>query len=168
MTKRQMPTHYDLLWPTLKALEKRGGSASTQELSEYVAADLTLPDEILDVMYKDGPQSQFNRLATDARSRLRFVGAIDDTAKDIWRITEVGRRIKTEQETRELVRMKRKINDFFRNTIGANLTNPRWSWGTYNPDKHQLFLRVWKNDYINKSDEESSDRILILGTELEG
>ena len=160
MTKHQMPTHYDLLWPTLKALEERSGSASIQELSEQLAADLTLPDEILDVLYKDGPQSQFNRLATDARSRLRFVGAIDDTAKDIWTITEVGRRIKTDQEIRELVRIKRKINDFFRNTLGANLTNPRWSWGAYNPDTNQLFLRVWEDD-IDRSDEESSDRVLI-------
>ena len=167
MTKHQMPTHYDLLWPTLKALEERSGSASIQELSEQLAADLTLPDEILDVLYKDGPQSQFNRLATDARSRLRFVGAIDDTAKDIWTITEVGRRIKTDQEIRELVRIKRKINDFFRNTLGANLTNPRWSWGAYNPDTNQLVLRVWEDD-IDRSDEESSDRVLILGAHWKG
>ncbi len=162
MTKRQMPTHYELLWPTLKALEERGGSAFIQELSERVAADLALPDEILAVLYKDGTQSQFGRLASKARSRLKFVRAIDDLSRDSWTITEVGRRIKTEQEIRELVRMKRKISDFFRNTLGANLTNPRWSWGAYNPDTNQLFLRVWEDD-IDRSDEERSDRVLVLG-----
>ena len=164
MTERQMPTHYDLLWPTLKALKERGGSASIQELSEQVAADLSLPDEILDVLYKDGPQSQFDRLATAARSRLKFAGAIDNTASGIWTITKLGRRIQAEQEVLELVRMKRTNSEFFQNTLGAKLRNPVWSWGAYNPDTNHLFLRVWEAD-IDRSDEESSDRVLILGAQ---
>ena len=57
--------------------------------------------------------------------------------------------------------MKPKITDFFQNTLGANLTNPRWSWGAYNPDTNQLFLRVWKDDeYID-----GSDRMLIIGSD---
>ena len=162
MTKRQMPTHYDLLWPTLKALEERGGFASIEELSEQVAADLALPDEILDVLYKDGPQSQFDRVATEARSRLKFVGAIDKMVGGIWRITKVGRRLQAEREILELVRMKRTNSDFFQNTLGAKLKNVVWSWGAENPDTNQLFLRVWEDD-IDRSDEESSDRVLILG-----
>ena len=47
MTEHQLPTYEDLLWPTLKALENRGGSASIKELSEQVATDLALSDEIL-------------------------------------------------------------------------------------------------------------------------
>ena len=123
---------------------------------------LALPDEILDVLYKDGPQSQFDRLATEARSRLKFVGAIDNTSSGIWTITKLGRRIQAEQEVLELVRMKRTNSEFFQNTLGAKLRNPVWSWGAYNPDTNQLFLRVWEDD-IDRSDEESSDRVLILG-----
>ena len=44
----------DLPWPTLKALVDHGGSASIQELSEQIASDLDLSDEILDV--PDGDQ----------------------------------------------------------------------------------------------------------------
>ena len=51
----RMPTYEDLLWPTLKALESTGGSASIQELSSRVAMDMALPDEVLDVLHKDGP-----------------------------------------------------------------------------------------------------------------
>ena len=62
----QMPTYEDLLWPTLKALESIGGSASIQELSSQLAIDMSLPDEILDVLHKDGPQTKvFYRAALD-------------------------------------------------------------------------------------------------------
>ena len=54
----RMPTHDDLLWPTLKALESIGGSASIQELLSRVAMDMSLPDEILDIPHTDGPQTR--------------------------------------------------------------------------------------------------------------
>ena len=58
MTKSQTPKANDLLWPTLKALEELGGSASIQELSEQVAKDLELSDEILNIPHQDSPQSE--------------------------------------------------------------------------------------------------------------
>ena len=105
--KRQIPTYQDLLWPILKALEDRGGSASIQELSEQVATDLALPDEILDVPHKDGPQSEVDYRAAWARTHLKRVGAIDNTSKGIWTITEIGRRIQTDEKVRELIRLER-------------------------------------------------------------
>lgn len=51
----RLPSRQDLLWPTLKALESIGGSASIQELSPRVATYMELQDEILDVLHKDGP-----------------------------------------------------------------------------------------------------------------
>jgi hypothetical protein len=52
-----------------------------------------------------------------------------------------------------------KISDFFENTLGANLNNPRWSWGASNPTTNQLFLRVWK-DQLETID--SFERITLL------
>ena len=107
MTKHQIPTSADLFWPTLNALEARGGSASIQELVEQVTADLLLPDEILDIPHNDGPKSEVDYRAAWARTRLKQVGAIDNTSRGIWTITEMGRRIQTEKEIRELVRRER-------------------------------------------------------------
>ena len=107
MTKRQLPTYEDLLWPTLKALEDRGGSASIQELSEQVATDLALPDEILDILHEDGPQPEIDYRAAWARTHLKFVGAVENTSRGIWTITEGGRRIQTEKKVRELIRLER-------------------------------------------------------------
>ena len=107
MTQRSLPTSRDLLWPTLKALEARGGSASIQELSEQVAFDLELPDEVLEVPHKDGPQSEVDYRAAWARTHLKFVNAVDNRSRGVWTITEIGRRIRTEEEVRELIRQNR-------------------------------------------------------------
>ncbi len=106
MTERQPPTD-NLLWPTLKALEARGGSASVQELSEQLASDLQLPDEVLNVPHGEGPQSEFDYRAGWARTRLKYADAVDNTSRGIWTITELGRRIRTEEEVRDLVRQGR-------------------------------------------------------------
>lgn len=37
------------------------------------------------------------------------------------------------------------INKFFQETLGANLRNPRWSWGAIDPASNRVFLRVWKD-----------------------
>ena len=93
MTSNQIPTSEALLWPTLKALEARGGSASIQELSEQVAADQELPDEMLDILHgENGPKSEVDYRASWARTRLKFIGAVDNTARGVWTITEVGAR----------------------------------------------------------------------------
>ena len=107
MTESKIPTFEDLLWPTLKALDKRGGTASIQELSIHVATDLALSDDILQVLHKDGPQSEVDYRAAWARTHLKFVGAVDNASRGIWKITEVGRGIQTEIDVRELVLLER-------------------------------------------------------------
>ncbi len=41
-----------------------------------------------------------------------------------------------------------RINQFFQETLGANLKNPRWSWGAIDPITNRVFLRLW-NDQID-------------------
>lgn len=106
MTKQQLPTRENLLWPTLKALELLGGSASIYELSEQIAIDLELSDEILDIPHKDGLQSEVDHRAGWARTDLKHVEAVDNTSRGVWTITESGRKIQTEEEVRKLVRSK--------------------------------------------------------------
>jgi putative restriction endonuclease len=38
-----------------------------------------------------------------------------------------------------------RINQFFEQTLGANLRNPRWSWGAIDPVFNRVFLRVWEH-----------------------
>ena len=100
----QIPTYDNLLWPTLKALESAGGSASIQELSSRVAADMALPDEILDTLHKGGPQTEVDYRAAWARTHLKLIGAIDNTTRGVWTITDRGRAVQSENQVRDLVR----------------------------------------------------------------
>ena len=122
MTKKQkIPTYDDLLWPTLKALEALGGSASIQELLEQLTADLALSDEILDILHDDGPQSEVNYRAAWARTDLKRVSVIDNPSRGIWTITESGRKIQTDKEVRQLVQSERAKRNKTRPEQGTGL-----------------------------------------------
>jgi hypothetical protein len=40
-----------------------------------------------------------------------------------------------------------KINQFFAETLGANVKNPRWSWGAVEPMFDRIYLRVWADQF---------------------
>ncbi len=107
MTAKTFPTYKDLLWPTLKALEKTGGSASNEELSEQVASIMNLPDEVQDIPHKDGPLSEVDYRAAWARTHLKLIGAVDNSARGVWTLKDRGRQITTEEELRQLVKEAR-------------------------------------------------------------
>ena len=104
----EMPRPEDLMWPTLRALERLGGSASIRELDDRVSTDLGLSDAILDVLHGEGPQTEFANRCGWARTRLRGIGAVENSARGVWTITESGRRIGSADEVRELVRRQRR------------------------------------------------------------
>ena len=107
MKKEEIPNYKDLLWPTLTALVARGGSASIYELSDEIADALELPDHVLNSSHKDGPGSEVDYRAAWARTHLKYIGAIDNTARGVWTITDIGRQVENEQELRELVDKER-------------------------------------------------------------
>ena len=56
----------------------------------------------------DGPQTKFANRCGWARTLLRGIGAVDNSARGVWTITEAGRRIGSADEVRELVRRQRR------------------------------------------------------------
>ena len=66
--------------------------------------DLALPDEILDVLHKDGPQTEIDYRAAWARTHLKLIGAVDNTSRGVWTITDKGRSIQSPGQARERVR----------------------------------------------------------------
>lgn len=104
----EMPSQVDLMWPMLRALEGLGGSASIREVDDRVATDMGLGEAVLDVVHGDGPQSEFAYRCAWARTRLRRIGAVGNSSRGVWAITEAGRGIGSADETVELVRRQRK------------------------------------------------------------
>lgn len=107
MPPHQMPTYQDLLWPTLKALEEKGGSASIEELSEVVARDMKLPEHIQDIPHKDGPRSEVDYRAAWARTHLKLIGAVENSERGVWAVTDVGRQLQSDSQIRKLVKEAR-------------------------------------------------------------
>ena len=106
MMKQKLPTYEDLLWPTLRVLTRRGGSATIHELSEGIAQELGLADELLNVRHGDGPQSEIEYRAGWARTHLKQIGAVENPSRGVWTITEAGQRL-PEAEVRDRVRQER-------------------------------------------------------------
>lgn len=38
---------------------------------------------------------------------------------------------------------------FDTDVLGAELRNPRWSWGAYNSVRNRLYLRVWEDEVVH-------------------
>jgi restriction system protein len=128
MSEIPVPTYQDLLWPTLKALEETGDSASNEELSESIARIMKLPDAVLEVPHNDGPLTKLDYRAAWARTHLKFINAIQNSERGVWNLTDVGRQIASEQEVRRLVKDKRsqrrKERDQARPSIDDNTEDP--------------------------------------------
>ena len=120
---KDMPRQVDLMWPMLRALEGLGGSASIGELDDRVATDMDLDEAVLDIVHGDGPQSEFAYRCGWARTRLRRMGAVDNSARGVWAITEGGRKIGSAAETAELTRRQQKEYQTGRRDTGERPEN---------------------------------------------
>ena len=105
---KHMPSQIDLMWPTLQALEGLGRSASIRELNDQVLEIMNLSDEILDVLHKDGPKTEFTYRCGWARTRLSKLGAVVNSSRGVWTITEIGRQYESEDELRLLEQKRQK------------------------------------------------------------
>jgi restriction system protein len=80
-----------MLWPVLDVIRERGGSATVQEIDEGVAEAMRLTDEQLSVLHGEGPRTEIAYRLAWCRTYLKYVGALENSAREVWRITEEGR-----------------------------------------------------------------------------
>ena len=106
----EIPSQTELMWPTLQALAKLGGSASNGELNDQISIDLNLSDDTLDMLHGDGSQTEFAYRSAWARTFLRQIGAIENPLRGVWTVTGFGRQIGSPDEARNLLRRHRQQN----------------------------------------------------------
>jgi restriction system protein len=94
-----VPSYADLLWPTVKALRDLGGSGSINEIVEKVVELEGFTEEQQAVPHGDGPQSQIEYRLAWARSYLKGMGLLDNSARGVWTLTEKGRDPSLDEET---------------------------------------------------------------------
>ena len=91
----------EMLWPVLEVIKERGGSATVQEIDAGVIERMGLPEDVQAILHDDGPRTEIGYRLAWCRTYLRMAGALENSARGVWTITEDGRRL-TEAETAEI------------------------------------------------------------------
>lgn len=97
-----IPQYHELMWPTLTALKALGGSATVREMYEQVVDDEGFTEEQQEVAHGDGRLSEIDYRLHWARTHLKAIGAIENSVRGVWSITDRGRTIPVEQMRAEV------------------------------------------------------------------
>lgn len=88
-----VPTFDRLMWPCLKALKAMGGSASNDELLAKVIELEHVPEEVASFIHTDNRQTRLGYNLAWAKTYLKRAGAIENSTRGVWSITDVGERM---------------------------------------------------------------------------
>ncbi len=91
MAATQVPPVTELLHPVLSALLSIGGSGTIEEIDAGAAEAARLSEGQLAVLHGDGPKTKANYRFAWARSYLKAIGALDNSERGVWTVTESGR-----------------------------------------------------------------------------
>jgi restriction system protein len=86
----RMPIYHELLWPTLRAVRDLGGSATISEIDERVIESEGFTEEQQATPHGNGRQSEIEYRLAWARTNLKGIGAIVNSARGVWAVTEAG------------------------------------------------------------------------------
>lgn len=103
----RVPTHDTLFWPVIQAFRELDGSADRDQLVEKVSYLMGLPDDVVAVPHKDGPQSELAYRISWVESWLKWGGMLDNPKRGVWVLTAMGREA-TRDEVEEIPAQRRK------------------------------------------------------------
>ena len=89
--KVNVPAYYNMLWPTLQALKQMGGSGTNQEIMDTVTEIEGYSEAQQSVIHGNGPGTEIGYRLHWARTYLKNVGAVENSSRGIWAITDLGR-----------------------------------------------------------------------------
>ncbi len=86
-----VPSHARLIWPTVLALRTLGGSGTNREIDQQVIAREGLTEEQQLVPHGDGRLTEVSYRLMWSRTYLKAVGAIQNSSRGVWALTDYGR-----------------------------------------------------------------------------
>lgn len=92
-----LPPYHELMWPVLNALKELGGSGTVQEIYDHVIENEHFSEAQQSVPTRDGRMSQIAYRLHWARTHLKGIGAISNSARGVWAITDKGQKMSLEQ-----------------------------------------------------------------------
>lgn len=88
-----VPKVPELYWPMITALRKLGNSAAIEELDAEVLSSGGFTEEQQAVLHNDGPQTKIEYRLGWARTHLKLMGLLENSARGVWALSELGRSI---------------------------------------------------------------------------
>jgi len=82
----------DLMNPVIQALKSLGGSGTNEEINNKVAEIAKIPSDQLEVLHnpEKGGMTEIEYRLMWTRTYLKFYGAIENSARGVWSLTEKG------------------------------------------------------------------------------
>jgi len=119
MESNALPKYPDYIYPTLVALKKKGGSATIEEIEDAVAEHMKLSEEALAIPHGDTGQTEFQYKLAWVRTYLKKYGALDNSERAVWTITEKGEKV-TEEEARKVFKVIQTAQRTKRNELNSH------------------------------------------------
>jgi restriction system protein len=96
-----VPTHQKMLWPTLQAVRLLGGSGQIEEINEKVIEIEGFTEEQQSILHGgEGPRTEIEYRLAWSRTYLKWFGALENSARGVWSLTDTGRTLSEEELTR--------------------------------------------------------------------
>jgi restriction system protein len=91
------PPFTDVIWATLEAVRELGGSGANREIAAKALAVGDFTDDQRAVLHRGvGPETEIAYRVAWARTNLKAVGALVNSRRGVWSITEIGRSLSRE------------------------------------------------------------------------
>ncbi len=100
MSKAGVPSHSRLFFPTLQAVKALGGSGRIDEIDERVIELEGFTEAQQSIPHGTGPRSELQYRLAWARTYLGWFGALENSARGVWSITDSGRSLREEEVAR--------------------------------------------------------------------
>ncbi|MCI5042503.1 MAG: restriction endonuclease [Donghicola eburneus] len=100
--EKGFPDLPSMMLATIHALKAIGGSASLQELDEQVVEMEDISEAEQSIMMPDGKYRKLNYYLSWSRTFLKRGRALENSARGVWALTDVGEKITSLEETRAI------------------------------------------------------------------
>lgn len=88
-----VPQYHELMWPVLTVLKTLGASATVREIYDKVVELEKFTEEQQAISTKDGRMGEIEYRLHWARTHLKAIGAVENSSRGVWTLTERGRLI---------------------------------------------------------------------------
>jgi restriction system protein len=85
-----VPSYDTYMWPIIERLKAHGRSLTNEEMLDDVSAHMGLSEAVRAVLHGKSGQTEVEYRMAWARTYLKKIGAVENSARGVWRLTPLG------------------------------------------------------------------------------